>query len=413
MPDRTRLTVEQVARASYGRLLALVAARARDVAAAEDALSEAFAAALATWPARGIPEQPEAWLLTVSRRQLIDVQRHRAVQDAARASFAVLFDELLETTSEARFPDERLRLLFACAHPALERGIRTALMLQCVLGLEVARIAGAFLTTPAALGQRLVRAKRKIRAAGIPFDVPAADELPVRLDDVLDGIYAAYGTGWDDADGADARSAGLTAEAIDLAEAVVVLLPQAAEPRGLLALLLFCDARAVARRDAAGAYVPLSRQDTRRWQLAQIARADALLIEAAQPATLGPFQLEAAIQSAHCHARLGATVPASAVLTLYDGLLALRPRLGAMLGRISVLAEVAGNAAALDALAALPALRVAEYQPYWALRAHLLERAGERAGAATAYTRAAALATERAVREFLLARAAHGGPEQA
>ena len=406
MSQASAAAVERVARVSYGRLLAILASRAHDLAAAEDALGEAFAQALSKWPISGVPAQPEAWLLTVSRRNLIDAHRHDKVAAAASASLALLLDELIETKLEATFPDERLRLMFACAHPALEHSIRTALMLQCVLGLEVARIASAFLTAPATLAQRLVRAKRKIRAAGIPFEVPGSDELPARLDDVLDGIYGAYGTGWDDADGADPRIAGLSREAVELAEAVVSLLPEAAEARGLLALLLFCEARRAARRNADGAYVPLSEQDTRRWQHADIARADALLVTTANRATLGPFQLEAAIQSAHCQARLGVTVPAAALLALYDGLLVFRPRLGARLGRLSVLAQVAGAQTALAALEELPSALVSDHQPYWALRAHLLAEAGQAAAARTAYERAAALATHSAVREFLSARAA-------
>ena len=164
----TLSTVARVARTSHARLLALLAARTRDVAAAEDALSEAFASALTHWPARGVPDNPEAWLLTAARRQLIDAARHQAVQAAALPGLLALCDELLEQDHGVPFPDERLRLLFACAHPALEPGVRTALMLQCVLGLDVARIAGAFLTTPATLAQRLVRAKRKIAEAGVP-----------------------------------------------------------------------------------------------------------------------------------------------------------------------------------------------------------------------------------------------------
>src|SRR3954471_6929284 len=209
---------EQVARESYGRLVAILAARTHDVAAAEDALADALAKALEDWADNGIPRTPEAWLLTVARRRLLDAHRHRKVQDEAQETLLLLSDELLDTNAELPFPDERLKLLFICAHPAIDEAVRTPLMLQAVLGLDAARIASAFLTSPATLSQRLVRAKKKIRDAGIPFELPNASELPERMQDVLDAIYAAYGTGWDAIDGVDQKVAGLALEALQLAD---------------------------------------------------------------------------------------------------------------------------------------------------------------------------------------------------
>ena len=230
---------EHAARASYGRLVAILSARTRDIAQAEDALADAFAAALDAWPRDGVPANPPAWLLTVARRRVIDALRHAQVQDEAAQTLLALGDELTGGDEGRAVPDERLRLLFVCAHPAIDAAARAPLMLQTVLGLDVARMAGAFLASPATLGQRLVRAKSRIRAAGISFDYPRASDLPQRLQDVMDGIYAAYGTGWDDVEGADAARRGLTAEAIELGRILCALMPGVPEPRGLLALMLF------------------------------------------------------------------------------------------------------------------------------------------------------------------------------
>lgn len=405
MHNASEQTAERILRESYGRLLAMLATRTHEIAAAEDALSEAFAAALESWPRTGVPQLPEAWLVTVSRNRLHDAWRHARVRDAVCDTLQLIADEYIETESGAPFPDERLRLMFVCAHPAIDQQVRPPLMLQAVLGIDVARMAGAFLTSPAALGQRLVRAKHKIRQAGIPFDLPAADDLEPRLADVLDGIYAAYGTGWNDVEGADSKTAGLTAEAIQLGEAVVQLLPKAAEPLGLLALMLFCEARARARRDADGRYVALSLQDTRTWDRSRIAAAEALLLRAAQCASIGPFQLEAAIQSAHCQRYLGAAVAPADLLALYDGLIALRPSVGALVSRACAVDAVSGAAAALVELDAIPPRLARDYQPYWAARAHLLAQV-DRTAAMLAYERAIALADSAAVIDFLLARCA-------
>ncbi|HEY2022053.1 sigma factor, partial [Paraburkholderia sp.] len=193
---------EAVARRSYGKLVALLAMRTRDVAAAEDALADAFAAALADWPARGCPANPEAWLMTVARRRAIDGARHRRVGDELANQLAILADEIDEREAGA-LPDQRLALLFACTHPALDPAIRTPLMLQVVLGLDAKIIASAFLTSPSAMSKRLVRAKNKIREAGIPFNVPEREELPDRLAAVLEAVYAVFAEGWTDPLGSD------------------------------------------------------------------------------------------------------------------------------------------------------------------------------------------------------------------
>src|SRR5262245_42703865 len=274
-------TAEAVARRSYGKLVAILAARTRDVAGAEDALSEAFAAALAEWPARGVPRAPEAWLLTVARRKLVDAARRRQIRDESVADLALLAEELGPAADEeAQLPDERLRLMFTCAHPAIDAGVRAPLILQTVLGFDAGAIASAFLVAPATMAQRLVRAKSRIRQAGIPFRVPERAELAERLDAVLDAIYAIYAEGWSDPAGTEARRRNLADEGIWLGRLVASLLPGEPEVLGLLALMLYAEARRNARRDAQGEYVPLAQQDPAAWDPPLIDEAEALLLRA-------------------------------------------------------------------------------------------------------------------------------------
>ena len=348
-----RAAAEAAARASYGRLVAFLAARSRDVAAAEDALADAFRAALESWPESGVPARPEAWLLTAARRRLIDAARRGRVHDDAGATLALIAEEG-RLDDSGGFPDERLKLLFVCAHPAIDRAARAPLMLQTVLGLDAQRIAAAFVVAPATMSQRLVRAKTKIRDAGIAFAVPGRDELADRLDQVLEAIYAAYGAGWDDVAGADPRRAGLADEALWLGRLVAALLPGEPEAKGLLALMLHCEARRAARRGADGRFVPLSEQDPRTWSMPRIAEAEALLHDAVALQRIGHFQLEAAIQSAHAERARGRAVDWAAIARLYDGLAALAPSIGALVGRAAAIAEAHGaehGLAALDQLA--------------------------------------------------------------
>lgn len=394
---------ERAARESYGRLVALLAARSGDLAESQDALGEAFISALETWPRDGVPANPDAWLFAAARRTLIDRHRHVQVRDAAVPELQWL-DALqaVDPSEPMTFPDERLKLLFACAHPALAREARAPLMLQTVLGLSAERIAGAFLLSPKTLGQRLWRAKQKIRDARIPFDIPETSQLPERTADVLEAIYAAYGTGWDDVAGADEGTRGLTEEAIWLARVLVQLLPQEPEARGLLALMLYCESRSTARRGADGAYIPLSEQDPARWQHELIVEAEATLNAAAQWRQFGPYQIEAAIQSAHAQRALSGRMDWQAVALLYAGLVRLTGSLGAAVAHAAALAESDGAAAGLAALDALPSARTENYQPLWALRAHLLRALGDRGAAAVAATRAAGLTEDAAVRAWLL-----------
>ncbi len=227
-----RAIAEETARASYGRLLAWLSARTGDVAAAEDALAEAFRAAVEHWPRTGAPDSPEAWIMTAARRKLIDASRRNTTRNEAAQALLLAAEEAeARACSDSPFPDERLKLMFICAHPAIDAGLRAPLMLQTVLGLDATRIASAFLTSPAAMSGRLVRAKRKIKSAGVPFVVPPAELLPERVEAVLDAIYAAFGAGWNEVDGAD-RMGDLTSEAIFLVKLVTVLMPEDAACRG-------------------------------------------------------------------------------------------------------------------------------------------------------------------------------------
>ena len=256
--EDTQRTIERVARESYGRLVAYLSAHTRDVAGAEDALSEALLTALQVWPRDGLPQNSEAWLLTAARHSIIDLIRHQRVVSESEPTLLLLKDNSSEMNLATKFPDERLKLLFVCAHPAIDPTMHTPLMLQTVLGLDAARIAGAFLISAKTMGQQLVRAKTKIRDAGIQFEIPDKGELPGRLEAVLEAIYAAFGIGWDDMAGTDQRGRDLTEEAIWLARVLLELIPDEPEARGLLALMLYCDARRAARRGPDREYIPLS-----------------------------------------------------------------------------------------------------------------------------------------------------------
>ncbi|RUL65858.1 RNA polymerase subunit sigma-70 [Dyella dinghuensis] len=403
---RPHEVVDAVARRSYGKLVAFLAADTRDVAAAEDAVSEAFAAALAHWPVHGCPANPEAWLMTVARRKSIDGMRHRRSGEAVTTQLQMLVEnqtsESAEAIHDAEIPDKRLALLFACAHPAIDAGIRAPLMLQAVLGLDAKTIASAFLTSPEAMGKRLGRAKQKIRAAGIPFAIPARDELADRLDGVLDAIYAAFAEGWSDPGGTDVARRDLTDEALFLARLLVALLPQEPEALGMLALMLHADARRRARRSASGDYVPLAEQDVLLWNVAMIEEAEALLRYASTLGRIGRYQLEAALQSAHVERRRTGRTDWTVEVQLYDALLALSGSPVVALNRAVAIAEWKGPAAALEIVNALAADgRLAQYQPYWAARAALLARTHAYRDARDAYDVAIGLERDPDVRRFL------------
>jgi predicted RNA polymerase sigma factor len=401
--ESTHRTIERVARESYGRLVAYLSSHTRDVASAEDALGNALVAALTAWPRDGVPQNPEAWLLTAARRSFIDLVRHRRVAEASEPTLQLLREER-EMTVSAEFPDERLKLLFVCAHPAIDPALHTPLMLQTVLGLDAARIAHAFLVSPTTMGQRLVRAKTKIRNGGIQFEVPQERELPKRLDAVLEAIYAAFGIGWDDMAGVDQSGRDLAEEAIWLARVLLQLMPREAEVRGLLALMLHCEARRPARRGPDGRYVPLSDQDPKQWSKPLIDEAERYLGEAASRGGTGRFQLEAAIQSVHAERMRSGQTEWKAIMLFYEQLVRISPALGTRTGYAAAVGEANGPESGLMVLDGIDPDAVSAYQPYWAVRAHLLQRLGKTSEASDAFDRAIGLAEDSAVRQFLLQR---------
>ncbi|MEM9247122.1 MAG: DUF6596 domain-containing protein [Pseudomonadota bacterium] len=389
--SRTRARAEDVARAAYGKLVAMIASRSGDIMAAEDALSDAFVAALRTWPERGLPENPEAWLLTVAKNRRID--------QARKASRLVLTDEVAEmdhipARAEDDPLDDRLKLLFVCAHPAIDPGIRTPLMLQTVLGLEAADIARAFLVSPTAMAQRLVRAKKKIKSAGIPFVVPDAAHYPDRMEAVLEAVYGAYAVDWLEGAG------DLSHEAFFLSTILADLAPTHAEALGLTALIGFVEARRAARVRH-GVLVPVPEQDTSLWDAELAARSAAVLTRASALRQMGRFQLEAAIQSVHAARAATGRTDWRALSQLYAGLLQRHPTIGSAVGRAAVVAEDAGPAEGLRLLTRIEFADLSRYQPAHAVRAHCLAGLGRFADAAEAYDKAISLCTDGPSRRWL------------
>ena len=399
--ELARDAAEAVARRSYGKLVAFLATRTRDVAAAEDALSEAFASALAHWPVNGIPDNPEGWLMTAAKRKATDAVRKRQTH-ASAADHLKLIAEEMASLEQQDIPDQRLALMFACAHPAIDESVRAPLILQTILGFDAATIASAFLIAPATMNQRLVRAKTKIKQAGIALHIPDRADLSERLATVLEAIYAIYAEGWSDPTGADVRRRNLAEEGIWLGWLVTTLLPDEPEALGLQALMLHTEARRNARRDEFGDFVPLDEQDTALWNAAMIDEAEALLHRASKMNALGRYQLEAAVQSAHAVRRISGNANWSAILTLYDALWHMSGSPVVAINRAVALAETKGAAAglaALDEQANDP--RLSQYQPYWAARAELLSRGDNPVEAAAAYERAIGLESDPAIRRFL------------
>jgi RNA polymerase sigma-70 factor (ECF subfamily) len=406
--DLARRAVEAVARQSYGRLVALLSARTRDVAAAEDALADALMSALTTWPRDGIPKNPQGWLMTAARNRLLDQVRHRQVREQSAPTLELMMSDLYESKDPDALPDERLKLLLVCAHPAIDADMHTPLMLQTVLGLDAQAIARAFLISPKTMGQRLVRAKNKIRQTQIAFEIPAAEQIPQRLEAVLDAIYAAYGSSWEDAAGTDRKAVGLAEEAVWLARVLRDQVPDDPEVHGLLALMLHCEARRPARRSIDGKFVPLSEQNPREWIAPLIEEAERELVAAARNPRLGRFQLEAAIQSVHAERAHSGRTDWRAIAHFYDQLVLVAPSLGAAVGRAAAHAESKSAAAGLALLDAIDAEAVTSYQPYWAVRAHLLSELQRTREAKDAYDRAIGLSEDDAVRRFLLERSSTG-----
>jgi RNA polymerase sigma-70 factor (ECF subfamily) len=394
-----------VARESYGRLVAYLATRWGDLAAAEDALSAAFVAALERWPTQGVPERPESWLLTVARRKLVDSARHAALRDRPEIVAALGDAALDQGAPPPALPDERIRLMLVCAHPAIDAKIRPALILQAVLGLEAKGMAAAFLVSAEAMTKRLVRAKAKIRAAGLRFEEPTASDMPGRLHALLEAIYAAYFLGREGAVSDGDVHDQLRDEALYLARVVATALPTAAEALGFLALLTFCEARRPAQVNAAGAFVPLLEQDAGTWDVALMREGYLLLERAAAQGEIGPFQLEAAIQAAHCYRARSGTVPWGEITLLYQTLVTRYPTIGSRVGFAVATAHAEGDPSnGLAMLNGIDPEAVRTYQPFWVALWHLHTMRGDNTQARSCLLRALSLTTHPRLQAYLRTR---------
>jgi RNA polymerase sigma-70 factor (ECF subfamily) len=412
LAEEVRAVAERAARTSYGRLVAILASGTKDIALAEDALADAFERALRTWPAAGVPTSPEGWLLTVARNRQSDVLGSAA----RRLSDALPDDATLGSRTASRplddldpeaIPDKRLELLFACAHPAIDAGVRTPLMLQTVLGFEAAQIAEAFAVPGPTMAQRLVRAKRRIRDAGIPFAVPDRSQMPSRLAPVLEAVYGCFAIDWRGSSAPTVRES-MAAEAQYLAVTLAQLLQDEPEAWGLAARITLSLARAAGRDD--DAFVPLDEQDARSWDAAMIAEGDLYLVRASaargHDRPVGRFELEAAIESVHSARATTGGVDWSALRTLHEALVTVAPTLGARVALAAATSHVDGAGAGLAVLDAIGDPAVGRFQPAWATRAALLAETGDTSAAAAAYDKAISLTTDAPTRRWLEGRRA-------
>ena len=401
------MAVEAVFRREYGRCVATLIRFLGDIDAAEEAVQDAFTAALARWPSDGQPLNPGAWIVTTARNRAIDRLRRESVRAERHAQAHLLYGagaraggDNAVAPEEETVPDDRLRLIFTCCHPALNQPAQIALTLRLLGGLETPEIARAFLVPEATMAQRIVRAKRKIRNTRVPYRVPAEAELPARLKPVLAVVYLIFNEGYAATTDSLMRL-DLCAEAIRLARVLAELMPDEPEPQGLLGLLLLLHARSAARVTADGSLVRLADQDRRLWNRSLIAEGQAIVRACVQRGRPGPYQIQAAINAVHCVAPSFACTDWHAILTLYDQLHALTPTPVVALNRAVALAEVRGPAAGLAAVDDLHSSGLDSYYLFHATRADLLRRLGRSTEAAAAYAAARALTANPVEQAFL------------
>ena len=390
--------VEQIFRREYGRAVAVLTRAFGDLDLAEDAVQEAFAAAVQRWPSSGLPPSPAGWIITTARNKTIDRLRREATRGERHEHAALL--AVRDDPGEDVVGDERLRLIFTCCHPAIAPPSQVALTLRLLGGLSTGEIARAFLVPEATLAQRLVRAKAKIRAARIPYRVPGERELPRRLREVLAVVYLIFNEGYTASSGDRPVRDDLCVEAIRLGRLIVELMPQQPEGRGLLALMLLIDSRRTARVTRDGQFVPLAEQDRSRWDSQSIAEGQALVRECLRGNQPGPYQIQAAIQAVHSDASTAAETDWRQILQLYDQLLILSPTPVVALNRAVALAETHGPHAALTLVEQLP---LGHYYLFHAIRGDLLRRLG-RVSEAIAACEAAAARTDNGAERALLER---------
>lgn len=397
--------LERIVRESYGRFLSILSFQSRDIAQSEDVLSEALLEALKQWGSGGIPDNPEAWLLAVARRRMIDHYRRKA----RWSQIVALWEEpadLLDASGRSRWvgpADHRVELLFVCAHPAIDSEIQVALMMNVVLGLSAESMSGSFLMSPRAMSQRLVRAKRKIRDSGIPFVRPSEDELPDRLGRVMDSLYGAFHVGWETVPGGEGGSAELSGDVIRLVRLIHEWIPGNAELMGLLALMLYAHSRAAARHGAHNPeFVPLDNQDISLWDTALITEAESLMLAALKLGNPGLYQLEACIQSAHLDRLRNHISNWHEIGFFYDQIISLSPSIGAWTARAGVHVQMGQHRQAVDSLQKMDAAAVRNYQPWWLVLALAHQGLGEVESARSALQRAIGLTSDPSVRKHLL-----------
>ena len=406
MEPQSASEIERVFRAEQARAVAVLVRVFGDIGIAEDAVADAFVAALERWPRDGPPPSPAGWIITTARRRAIDRLRREASRSDRHAQAALLHAGGEPELEEGPVPDERLRLIFTCCHPALGRAAQVALTLRLLGGLTTGEIARAFLVPEATMAQRLVRAKGKIRDAKIPYRVPAADELAPRLQSVLAVVYLVFNEGYAASSGPGLVRAELCAEALRLGRLLAELLPDEPEALGLVALMLLGESRRAARTTAAGGLVPLAEQDRRLWDRALVAEGRSLVRACLRRNQPGPYQIQAAIQAVHSDAPSTSATDWRQIVALYDHLLAFDSGPVVALNRAVAVAEVDGPGAALELVNALD---LAGYYLFHAVRADLLRRLGREADAAKAYAAAIERTENAAERDFLRRRLSAAG----